>query len=160
MMKDKETNPLKEADEEKLLKDIGLRIQAIRRRLNYNQKEFASNLGISNASLSEMEAGNARPRFELIYNIIKLHHVNIHYLLYGEGDMFQAESWESELSGSESFTMTAEYRSFFKELFFKFKTSQLVRTSVMNHFREYVLDNDQRIEKDIRQSTEKSKEKK
>jgi hypothetical protein len=30
----------------------------------------------------------------------------------------------------------------------------------MNHFREYVLDNDQRIEKDIRQSTEKPKEKK
>jgi hypothetical protein len=30
--------------------------------LSYNQKEFAANLGISNASLSEMEAGNARPR--------------------------------------------------------------------------------------------------
>jgi transcriptional regulator with XRE-family HTH domain len=159
-MDEKETNPLKELDEEKLLKDIGLRIQAIRRRLNYNQKEFASNLGISNASLSEMEAGNARPRFELIYNIIKLHHVNIHYLLYGEGDMFQAESWESELAGSEGFTMSSEYRSFFKELFFNFKQSQLVRTAVINHFREYVLDKDQLIEKDIRKTTEKTRDKK
>ena len=56
--------------------------------------------------------------------------------------------------------MTSEYRAFFKELFFNFKHSQLVRTAVMNHFREYVLDNDQRIEKDIRQTTKKTKEKK
>ena len=158
-MNEKANNPLKEIDEEKLLKEIGLRIQEIRRRLNYNQKEFAVNLGISNASLSEMEAGNARPRFELIYNIIKLHHVNIHYLLYGEGDMFQAESWESELAGSDGFTMTSEYRAFFKELFEYFKKSQIVRTAVMNHFRTYLLDNDQRIEKDIRKTTEKNKEK-
>jgi transcriptional regulator with XRE-family HTH domain len=159
-MIEKENRPLKEINEEKLLKEIGLRIQEIRRRLNYNQKEFAVSLGISNASLSEMEAGNARPRFELIYNIIKLHHVNIHYLIYGEGDMFQAESWEIELSGSESFTMTSEYRAFFKELFEYFKNSQVVRTAVMNHFRTYLLDNDQRIEKDIRQTKKKIKEKK
>jgi transcriptional regulator with XRE-family HTH domain len=159
-MKEKENNPLKETGEEKLLKETGLRLQEIRKRLNYNQKEFAENLGISNASLSEMEAGNARPRFELIYNIIKLHRVNIHYLLYGEGEIFQAESWESELSGSGGFTMTAEYRSFFKELFENFRQSQLVRTAVMNHFREYLVDNDQRIEKEIRTALKKTREKK
>jgi hypothetical protein len=34
-------------------------------------------INISNSSLSEMEVGHARLRFELIYNIIKVHNVNI-----------------------------------------------------------------------------------
>jgi hypothetical protein len=69
----------------------------------------------------------------------------------------EAYSWESELAGSDGFTMTSEYRAFFKELFEYFKKSQIVRTAVMNHFRTYLLDNDQRIEKDTRKTTEKNK---
>ncbi|NIM13685.1 MAG: hypothetical protein GTO45_16550 [Candidatus Aminicenantes bacterium] len=44
--------------------------------------------------------------------------------------------------------------------FWYFSQSQIVRLVVMNHFRPYLSDNDQRIEKDIRKTTEGIKAKK
>ena len=130
---------------EYLWKEIGLRIQIVRKKLNLLQKDFASSLDISNASLSEMEAGNAKPRFELIYNITKRYNVNLNYLLHGVGDIFMP----NEISQQGTFEITPSHRAFFKEFFYYFNCSHLVRTAMMNYFRTYILEKESLIKKDI-----------
>ena len=94
-----------------VLKEIGFRLQLVRKKLNLLQKDFAKTLDISNASLSEMEAGNAKPRFELIYNITKKFKVNINYLLHGEGEIFMSD----EISRQSGLEIKSEYQPFFKD---------------------------------------------
>lgn len=130
---------------EHLWKEIGLRIQVVRKRLNLLQKDFARTLNISNASLSEMEAGNAKPRFELLYNITKRHNVNLNYLLHGKGEIFMP----NELSRQSDVELSPGQRDFFKEFFYYFNCSHLVRTAMMNYFRTYILEKETLIKKDI-----------
>lgn len=130
---------------EHLLKEIGLRIQVVRKRLNLLQKDFASTLDISNASLSEMEAGNAKPRFELLYNITKRYNVNLNYLLHGEGDIFLPDA----ISRRNLMEISPGDGDFFKEFFHYFNCSHLVRTAMMNYFRTYILEKETLIKKDI-----------
>jgi transcriptional regulator with XRE-family HTH domain len=144
-MNDKKTT--EEADE-KLVKEIGARLRKIRKQLEYSQKDFAETVNVSNPSLCEMEAGNARPRFELIYNIIKIHKVNIQYLLFGKGRMFISSALDS-LENEINIDLIADYRKFFKEFFYYFSKSELIRSVMMSFFREYILDNDARIHKDM-----------
>ncbi|UCH95404.1 MAG: helix-turn-helix transcriptional regulator [Candidatus Aminicenantes bacterium] len=131
-----------------VLKEIGLRLQLIRKRLNLLQKEFAKMLDISNASLSEMEAGNAKPRFELIYNITRKFKVNVNYLLHGEGEIFMSD----EISRQSGLDIRSEYLPFFKDFLYYFNQSPLVRTAMMNYFRTYILEKENLIEKDIRKT--------
>jgi len=133
---------------ESICKEIGERIQLIRKKLNFLQKDFAKSLDISNASLSEMESGNAKPRFRLIFNLTKKHNVNLHYLLYGEGEIFL----EKEVSSSKDFKINTEHQTFFKEFLFYFNSSHLVRTAMMNYFRAYILEKEKLIEKDMQKA--------
>jgi transcriptional regulator with XRE-family HTH domain len=130
---------------EHLCKEIGLRIQMVRKKLNLLQKDFASTLNISNASLSEMEAGHAKPRFELLYNITKRYNVNLNYLLHGEGEIFMP----NELSRQSIIEISPGHQDFFKEFFYYFNCSHLVRTAMMNYFRTYILEKESLIKKDI-----------
>ncbi|UCH96643.1 MAG: helix-turn-helix transcriptional regulator [Candidatus Aminicenantes bacterium] len=130
---------------EPLWKEIGLRLQLVRKRLNLLQKDFARSLDISNASLSEMEAGNAKPRFELIYNMTKKYKVNINYLLHGIGEVFMPE----EISRQRGMEINPGHQDFFKEFFHYFNCSHLVRTAMMNYFRAYILEKENLIKKDI-----------
>jgi transcriptional regulator with XRE-family HTH domain len=132
-----------------VLKEIGFRLQLVRKKLNLLQKDFAKELDISNASLSEMEAGNAKPRFELIYNITKKFKVNINYLLHGEGEIFMSD----EISRQSGLEIKSEYQPFFKDFLYYFSQSPLVRTAMMNYFRTYILEKETLIEKDIRKTT-------
>jgi DNA-binding XRE family transcriptional regulator len=132
-----------------VLKEIGFRLQLVRKKLNLLQKDFAKTLDISNASLSEMEAGNAKPRFELIYNITKKFKVNINYLLHGEGEVFMSD----EISRQSGLEIKSEYQPFFKDFLYYFNQSPLVRTAMMNYFRTYILEKETLIEKDIRKTT-------
>ena len=140
-----------------VLKEIGFRLQLVRKKLNLLQKDFAKTLDISNASLSEMEAGNAKPRFELIYNITKKFKVNINYLLHGEGEIFLAD----EISRQSGLEIKSEFQPFFKDFLYYFNQSPLVRTAMMNYFRTYILEKENLIEKDIRktQSTQEQEQK-
>ncbi len=133
-------------DEE--IKEIGIRLQVIRKKLNLLQKDFARTLDISNASLSEMEAGNAKPRFELIYNMTRKFKVNINYLLHGEGEIFMSD----EINRQSGLDINPEFQNFFKDFLGYFNQSPLVRTAMMNYFRTYILEKENLIEKDIRKT--------
>ncbi|MGD2090272.1 MAG: helix-turn-helix transcriptional regulator [Candidatus Aminicenantes bacterium] len=130
------------------LKHMGERLLQVRKRLNITQKDFAGELGISGASLSEVEAGNAKPMIEIYYNITKKFKVNQNYLLFGTGDMFLQDDARGISPGEND----KELMEFMENYLYYFKNSKLVRTAMMGHFPTFLLDNEATIEKDMKKN--------
>ena len=63
-------------------------IRAVRLALKLNQKEFATNAGLSASSISYYELGKAYPTEQTICNLIYTYKIRRAYLETGEGDMF------------------------------------------------------------------------
>ena len=136
-----------------LWKEIGHRVQLTREKLKLLQKDMAKELEISNASLSEIEAGNKKPRFELLYNFSKKFNVNLVYLLHGTGDMFLPGHLDY-LAQVRQTGATGEQAEFLENFLKYFTCSRLVRYSVMAFFTSFLLQNEQLIEKDFRDGKE------
>ena len=66
---------------------IGKRLRDLRKKLGYNQKNFADLLGITERTLRNYEKGNNLPS-SLLTILIEKFNININWLLTGEGDMF------------------------------------------------------------------------
>jgi len=144
--------PITEKDT--LLIDIDLRMQSIRKRLGFKQHNFAGELGISPASLSEIEAGRAKPMFDTIFNLTKKFNVNVYYLLHGQGVMFFGDDGERSI-GTGKF---GEYTEWLRKFLYYFHESEMVRYSIMSYFKRYLLENDKLIEKDINSNKKTSEE--
>ena len=67
---------------------FGGRVRAVRKSLRMNQEDFAPELKISSQHLSDIELDKSKPCHDFFYNIVKNYHVNLYYLLFGEGEMF------------------------------------------------------------------------
>jgi transcriptional regulator with XRE-family HTH domain len=136
-----------------VLADIGKRIQEIRQRLTMLQKDFAHQMGISSASLSEIEKGKAKPRFELFYYLTAQFNVNIYYILHGKGGMFLDENArivDEPGSGGEDVERINEYREFLETFLNYFRKSSIFRYAVMTYFTAYLLENEYLIEKNLK----------
>jgi len=73
---------------------INERIKEIRLALNKSQREFAKSVYISNGYLSEIETGHKEVKDRLIHLITNAFSVNRHWLLSGEGRMFNSTQEE------------------------------------------------------------------
>jgi transcriptional regulator with XRE-family HTH domain len=141
------------------LKAIGQRMKVIRKNLGYKQREFAAELTISAATLSDIESGKGKPRHDAIYNLAKKYNVNIYYLLHGKGEMFMSNIIERSIV-PETYGGHTEFLLKFLKYF---KESSIVRHEMMRFFRTYMIEKEATIEKDIlwtkREKEEKEKEK-
>jgi transcriptional regulator with XRE-family HTH domain len=141
-----------------VLKAIGQRVKNIRQHLNLRQNHFAQALDISNANLSEIEAGIAKPRFEFLYNISLKYNVNLVYLLHGKGEMFIDAKVEKEIiqedGHSQLLRQLANIPNYkeFNEFLKYFNDSLMVRYAVMSYFITYKNQNEELIKKDIQLS--------
>lgn len=63
---------------------IGDRIRIIRKTNRLNQNEYANLIGISQATLSELEQGKYNPSLETILSIHKVFKTNLNWLLTGD----------------------------------------------------------------------------
>ena len=142
-------------DRDPVLKEIGARLQAIRKNLGLLQKEFAGELGISTSSLSDIEAGNMKLRFELIYHITRKYNINIYYLLHGEGEMYMQET--SEVAALV--VKKPEFTEWLTDFLWYFNESPMVRYTMMSYFLTYKNQSDQLIKKDIENNKKKKGEK-
>jgi transcriptional regulator with XRE-family HTH domain len=64
---------------------IGERIKYIRKLNNKNQIQFAEILGISQASLSEIESGKSRPMFDTLIILGSTYQIDMNWLLNNSG---------------------------------------------------------------------------
>jgi transcriptional regulator with XRE-family HTH domain len=60
---------------------IGERIKSLRRQFKMTQIEFAKRVGISQGTLSEIESGNAKPSFDVLFAIGKNFTVDLNWLV-------------------------------------------------------------------------------
>ena len=63
-------------------------LKAIRKRLKINQDDFCKRMNISKTNLSKVENGKSKPGYGFFFNIVKEFNINLHYLFFGEGPMF------------------------------------------------------------------------
>lgn len=63
---------------------LGDRIRVIRKTNQLNQNEFSNLIGISQATLSELEQGKYNPSLETILSINKVFKTNLSWLLTGD----------------------------------------------------------------------------
>lgn len=133
-------------EKESELKEIGNRLVAVRKELHMLQKDFAKEMEISGGSLSEIEAGNAKPRYELLYNITKKYKVNLYYLLHGKGEMFVPDDIESFLGPRKYGSDTEQW---LKNFLFYFNESEMLRYAMMSHFSRFCLENKDIIDRSI-----------
>ncbi|MCP5052614.1 MAG: helix-turn-helix transcriptional regulator [bacterium] len=129
---------------------MGRRLKEIRLHLGLKQKPFANSLNTSVTTLSDTETGKKRPGFEMLFLVSKVYNVNLHYLLYGEGNLFRPGE-EPEIKDESVFR---EYTGDVNELLWYFKHSRLTLNAVMAMAKEYIYKNETMIQKDI-QSTKK-----
>ncbi|NEW09497.1 helix-turn-helix transcriptional regulator [Paenibacillus sp. SYP-B3998] len=66
------------------MNNIGQRIKLIRKTNNMTQIEFSSAMGIAQGTLSEIEAGKAKPSFDMIYEIKKHFDIDLDWLIMGD----------------------------------------------------------------------------
>jgi len=127
------------------LKEIGSRLQMIRKALAMRQKELAQELQVSNATLSQIESGQTGPRLEMIAFLSSKFNVSLHFLLYGQGEMFSDE----KPGRAYPLGPAKEMDDSLRELLDYIEESPLVRYSVLSFFRKFLLDNHVLIKKDI-----------
>lgn len=129
---------------------IASRIRAIREALNLKQKQLAQRLNISGPTLSEFENGKHPPNFDFIYNIHQEFHVNLYYLLYGEGEMFEerggplSQRLERLCKQNKDVTRLLEY----------FKSSSVIRYYLLSQFKGKMLLEKELIEKELIEGNE------
>jgi transcriptional regulator with XRE-family HTH domain len=127
-------------------KGVANRMKKIRKVLKIYQKDLADSLGVSAASLSDIETGKSIPRHDVIYNLSKKYNISIYYLLHGEGEMFQSDSVKREIESG----VYGIHTEFLKEFYRYYNESSIVRYEMMGFFRTMLLEKDKLIEKDIR----------
>jgi transcriptional regulator with XRE-family HTH domain len=64
-------------------KNIGQRIRQVRKRLHYTQKEFAKLLGLTAASISAYETGDALPSVDVLLRLPEIVNVSYDWILTG-----------------------------------------------------------------------------
>jgi transcriptional regulator with XRE-family HTH domain len=144
-------------EKENELKEIGYRLVTIRKELHMLQKDFAKEMEISGGSLSEIEAGNAKPRYELLYNITQKYNVNLYYLLHGKGEMFVPDDIEA-FYGTKKYGSDTE--QWLKNFLYYFNESEMLRYAMMSHFSRFCVENKDVIDKSINKNDANIKNKK
>jgi len=129
---------------------IASRIRGIREALNLTQKQLAERLNISGPTISDFENGKHPPNFEFIYNIYLEFHVNLYYLLYGEGEMFEERGGPL----SQRLDRLCKQNKDVHRLLEYFSKSEIIRYFILSQFKGKMLIEKELIEKEIVEDNE------
>lgn len=129
----------------------GSRIRLIRKTLKEKQIDFAKRLGISSASLSEIESGKYKPNYDFLVSIAREYGVNIYYLLFGEGKMFTDSTINHLRRARETAVNVEEVRRFL----WYFERSPLVQYFILGHFRAILSKEQVSIDKEVEEYSKK-----
>ncbi|HLP46254.1 MAG TPA: helix-turn-helix transcriptional regulator [Candidatus Kapabacteria bacterium] len=132
---------------------FGERLKQIRKALYLSQSELAEKLEVSRSFISELESGQVRCGYDLIFKFSEIFDVNLYYLVRGEGAMFDAKTPTPSLSGKE----IGDPIESIPELLWYLERSTLMRYNVMFAATRILLDEEDRIAKEIEKFNTKNK---
>lgn len=90
------------------MESIAERIKVIRKNYKMNQKKFSEQIGISQASLSDIEKGKTRPSIDLVILLSKQYGVSTDWILTGDS--------RSEVINNDFVIMNSLFNKFFNNL--------------------------------------------
>jgi transcriptional regulator with XRE-family HTH domain len=125
--------------------EIGVRIRQIRTALHLQQKDFALRMGISGASLSEIENGKYKPGFDFLEKLSQDFNVNLHYVFFGEGEMFLGAGRRYIQQVSFKGGSSEDLRKFF----WYFDRSSIVHYHILSAFNSKLVEDISNIEKEV-----------
>lgn len=126
------------------METIGERLKEVRKSIDYikNQSDFATSIGISQASLAQIENGSTRSISKPVLMLMNLkHNINTDYIINGNGDLFNYSTslssdgiplYRSEAAAGFG---TAEFNIEEKDIEAKYKIKELDSASFMLHVR-------------------------
>ncbi|MCP5054884.1 MAG: helix-turn-helix transcriptional regulator [bacterium] len=139
------------SDEEIHAPMVGQRIRRLRSTLNLSQKQLAAKINAAPSNLSEIEAGKSKPGFNVLMRLISTFDVNANWLLLGRGEMFWKPGTEDEVGTFDFGEQTDNVRQMLK----LFKSSPLVKISIMAFAQKFLLTHEAIIQLDIQKEKEK-----
>ncbi len=131
--------------------DIGYRIKQVRLELKLKQQEFAEKLDMSGPSLSEIETGKTNPGIDLLVKLHKDFNVNLYYVLFGEGSMFE-DPLISDLRQLERYAVNLED---VREFLYNFKRSSIIQYFILNQYKKQMVLDEEAILKELGEYKEK-----
>ena len=136
---------------DKQSKKFGKHVREVRKALHLKQKEFSRGLGVCSQHLSDIERGKKGTGLDFFFKMLTVYHVNLNYLLLGEGEMFLRETGNNQ----EQLKGFAANNPDVKEFLYYFVNSSLVHYHVLSDFRKFFNAEEKAIKNDIKR---KSKE--
>jgi len=108
------------------LKQIGQRLEAVRKALALTLVKMEEIIGLSKSQIAAAEKGEKKPSTTYLHGLITHFKVNINYILTGNGDMFldRKNKTEEEKDMDELFDLMRKVR--------------MVRYAVLSFFQEYM----------------------
>lgn len=127
--------------------EVGERIKDVREKLGIKQKDFARVLSISAPTLSEMEAGRNKPSFDVLEKLAKQYKINLYYLMFGRGEIFENPLMEflTDLEEKDMAVRAGEVKRFLEY----FGKSMQVQFNILDHFEKMMRTSESEIEKEI-----------
>lgn len=132
---------------------FGERLKQIRKALYLSQADLSEKLEVSRSFISELESGLVRCGYDLIFKLSEIYSVNLYYLVRGEGAMFDAKTPTSSLSGKA----IGDPIESISELIWYLERSTLMRYNVLLAATRILLDEENRIAKEIEKFNAKNK---
>ena len=115
--------------------NTGLRMQSLRKKLHLNQEELAQHLNVSNGTISAIENGSIVPNFKIIYHLAIKFNVNLSFLLFGSGEMFNPDPVKQSLPRD----FPPDQALFLENFIRDFSRSELFRHSIMAYCKKFRL---------------------
>jgi transcriptional regulator with XRE-family HTH domain len=133
---------------------IAGRLKIIRHALKLKQWEFAEKIEIPAPTYSELETGKYKPNCDFLEKISRNCHVNLYYLLFGEGEMFggHCDNCDIKLPG-EILVRKEVIRNFL----WYFERSPIVQLLVLGQFQSILKNEKNAIAREIEEYNESQK---
>ena len=134
----------KKPKDNRIAREFGQRIKAVRKKMKMSQKDFAAYLGMKNNYLCEIELGHIKPGFDFFYKLTGQLQLNPYYLLHGHGQMFlkdETAGGENERDGIDRRSSALFNDPMVREMLWYMEHSRLIRFGVLESFTRYKMHN-------------------
>lgn len=112
---------------------IGERIKKVRRELDLTQTEFATQLGLTQNTVTRYETGDRKPSAAVLSLIVKAYNVSDSWLRTGKGEMFEPDSSFDLSEYAKQHGMTSLETEILKAYL---ELAPSVRENLLQHFKD------------------------
>ncbi len=132
------------------MRDVGERLRELRERLNMSQAELGAQLGLKRSALGKHERGECFPTGRMLKILATKYNASIDYLLCNRGTLFYDKDKAKLRQGAYTINEETE------ELLYLMTHVPLVRHSVMGFFQRFKHRNQDIIQQELIQKTNRS----